>query len=81
MSQRIGVSFLAVIIAIVSACGSGGGGSGGSSTASAPTELSRTNPPWQIAPANDLALYAIHSHQDYHADPRHISFWWSVRST
>jgi hypothetical protein len=63
----------------LTACSSGG--SGGSTSSGSPTsDLPLSNPPWQIAADDDLALYMVHVHQDYHADPTHFAFWWSVRS-
>jgi subtilase family serine protease len=62
----------------LAACGGSSGG--GSSSASVP-EGEFANPPYAIAPSDDLAIYMCHAHQDWYANPRNFAFYWSVRST
>jgi subtilase family serine protease len=73
-------TILALMIPLTLILTSCGGSSGGGSASSA-TDGSVSNPPYQIAPSDDLAIYMCHVHQDWYANPRNFAFYWSVRST
>lgn len=86
---KLAISKMAVLSLVVVGCSSNGGGGSKSNVNKPPPGQpgqiigapANANPPYQIAAADDLALFMVHVHQDLYGDPTHFGFWWSVQST
>ncbi len=69
MRSRIAPAALTTFTICLAACGGGGGGGGSSGSGSS-----------GAAGPVDLALYAVHYHQDYFENPRYPAFYFSIRN-